>query len=280
VTGDVDAISEALPLLEEIIYAFRDGTEFGIEMDQVDGLIRAGVPGQQLTWMDARANGQEVTPRIGKPVEINALWYNALQTIVHFRKTLNFIADEFISMAENASAGFQQFIRNDGLGLIDVLDGPEGNDIAIRPNQIFAISLTYSPLTEHDHKVAVLKTCHDFLLTAVGLRSLSRDGPSYVGHYDGGVAQRDGSYHQGTVWGWLLGHYALADFHVHGDAVKAQKHLENIPAHLYQAGIGQVSEIFDGDYPHEPKGAPAQAWSVACTLEAWWKLEIAKRDQL
>lgn len=275
-SGDLDAIEEVLPLLQEIIFAYRDGTRYGIVMDEDDGLIRAGVPGQQLTWMDARVDGREITPRHGKPVEINALWYNALAAMQDFCQQLGLPGDEYAILKDKTGQGFQRFVRPDGLGLYDVLDGPGGHDAAIRPNQIFCLSLAYSPLTSNEDKQAVLEVCRQHLLTPVGLRSLSPEDKNYIGRYAGGVAQRDGSYHQGTVWGWLLGHYALAEFHVSKDAVAAQENLYGLHVQLSHAGLGQLSEIFDADAPHAPKGAPAQAWSVACTLQAWWTLERAK----
>jgi len=274
-TNDLAAIEEVLPLLEEIIYAYHDGTRYGIAVDPQDGLLMAGEKGQQLTWMDARVEGREITPRHGKPVEINALWYNALQSIIHFCQLLDHPADEFKTMAEQCRQGFARFIRADGLGLYDVLDGPHGNDEAIRPNQIFALSLTYSALQESVMQ-PVIDVCRKQLLTPYGLRSLSPDDDRYVGCYEGGVAQRDGSYHQGPVWGWLLGHYAMAEYRVSGDADAAQQRLAGMEQHLFEGGLGTISEIFDGDAPHKPKGAPSQAWSVACTLEAWWRLERAK----
>jgi len=274
-TNDLAAVEEVLPLLEEIIYAYHGGTRYGIGVDPRDGLLMAGEQGQQLTWMDARVDGREVTPRHGKPVEINALWYNALQTVIHFCEQLDHPADEFLSMAQQCRQGFARFTRSDGMGLYDVLDGPHGNDEAIRPNQLFSLSLTYSPLQASAMR-PVLEICRDRLLTPYGLRSLSADNAQYVGRYEGGVAQRDGSYHQGPVWGWLLGHYALAEYRVTGDAQAAQDRLAGMEAHLFEAGLGSISEIFDGDAPHTPRGAPSQAWSVACTLEAWWKLEKAK----
>ncbi|MCU7886653.1 MAG: glycogen debranching protein, partial [Candidatus Thiodiazotropha sp. (ex Lucinoma annulata)] len=162
-------------------------------------------------------------------------------------------------------------------GLYDLIDGPMGNDATVRPNQILAVSLSHTPLA--------LSTCRDVvnlcgreLLTSYGLRSVSPRDKAYCGHYKGGVADRDGAYHQGTVWAWLLGHYALAEFRVTGDATAAQQRLTPLADHLCDAGVGAISEIFDGDPPHEPRGAPSQAWSVACTLEAWWRLEQAKRS--
>jgi 4-alpha-glucanotransferase len=165
----------------------------------------------------------------------------------------------------------------DHAGLFDVIDGPDGADAALRPNQILAVSLPASPL-DGDMQRRVLDRCGAALLTSYGLRSLAPDRPDYRGYYRGGVKERDGSYHQGPVWAWLLGHWALAYHRVHGDPVAAQAWLEPVADHLHDAALGQVSEIFDGNAPHTPRGCPAQAWSVACVLEAWWRLEQAKRS--
>jgi predicted glycogen debranching enzyme len=271
-TDDIDALRGVFAVLTEIVHAYRDGTRYGIGMDPHDGLVRAGVPGQQLTWMDARVAGREITPRHGKPVEINALWFNALRSMAGFARRLGETPAVFETLADKAGEGFVRFWRGNNAGLHDVLDGPDGNDAAIRPNQIFAVSLTHSPLTSDTVRRAVVDECRTHLLTPFGLRSLAPGDPAYRGHYAGGVAERDAAYHQGVVWGWLLGHYALAESRVTGLKRLALQRLEAIAGNLCQAGLGHLSEIFDGDAPYAPRGAPAQAWSVACTLEAWWRL--------
>jgi predicted glycogen debranching enzyme len=275
-TGDGAALERSFPVLAEIVDWHQRGTRFGIAVDPADGLLRAGEQGQQLTWMDARIGDREVTPRIGKPVEINALWHNALAAMAGFAERLGQPAQPYAAAASRAREGFQRFIKPGGAGLFDVIDGPEGMDPTVRPNQIFAVSLPASPLDAAMQR-CVLEQCGALLLTSYGLRSLAPDHPEYRGHYRGGVAERDGGYHQGPAWGWLLGHWALAHYRVHGDAAAAQSWLEPVGDHLADAALGQVSEIFDGDPPHTPRGAPAQAWSVACTLEAWWRLERARR---
>lgn len=274
---DLQSVAHAWPVLQQIIAHYRDGTRYGISMDAQDGLLRAGEPGIQLTWMDAKVGGTVITPRIGKPVEVNALWYNALQTMEQFARALKDEqhAAEYAAMAEVTRIGFQRFIRPDHGGLFDVLDGPDGNDGSIRPNQIFAVSLPFTPL-DPEAQQDVVAICARHLLTPYGLRSLDSANPDYRPHYQADVWSRDSAYHQGTVWAWLLGHYALAEYRVSGDVTQALSRLEAIESHLKEAGLGTISEIFDGDAPHTPRGCPAQAWSVACTLEAWWKLSCAQ----
>jgi len=273
---DRAALRRVYPVLESIIQWHLDGTRYGIRMDETDGLLRAGEPGVQLTWMDAKIGDWVVTPRIGKPVEINALWYNALCVMARFATRLDRDASFYRAMAARARAGFERYVREQG-GLFDVLDGPDGDDASIRPNQLFAVSLPHSPLPP-DLQRRVVEECARELLGSYGLRSLASTHPDYRPHYTGGVWERDGSYHQGPLWGWLLGHFALALYRVGGDAAAAQRVLEPVADHLLDAGLGTVSEIFDGDPPHTPRGAPAQAWSVACVLEAWWRLERAQQD--
>jgi glycogen debranching enzyme len=166
-------------------------------------------------------------------------------------------------------------VRSDGRGLYDVLDGPDGHDATLRPNQIFAVGLPVSPLDAVDQR-AVVRCCGKSLVTSYGLRSLAPAEPGYRGACCGTVNERDSAYHQGTVWAWLLGPWALAHYQVYGDAVTAQRFLWPIGDHLCDAGLGQISEIFDAEPPHTPRGCPAQAWSVACILEAWWRLERTK----
>jgi 4-alpha-glucanotransferase len=275
-TGDEPALRRVFPVLQSIIDAHVEGTRYGIGLDADDGLLRAGEPGVQLTWMDARIDAWVVTPRIGKPVEINALWYNALESMAGFAGRLGLVCARHAALAERVRAGFGRYRREAGAGLYDVLDGPDGNDATIRPNQIFAVSLTHSPL-DPATQAAVVAECGRELLCSYGLRSLARSHRDYRGHYGGGVVERDSAYHQGPIWAWLLGHYALAEYRVHGDHALARSRLEPIRDHLFDAGLGSVSEIFDGDAPHTPRGAPSQAWSVACILEAWWRLEGARR---
>ena len=273
--GETDSLLEAFPVLQEIVAWHVAGTRYGIGMDPRDGLLRAGEPGLQLTWMDAKVGDWVVTPRTGKPVEINALWYNALRVVADCARRLGRSPAFYEGLAAQAQQGFQRFIRPDGEGLFDVLDGSDGDDARIRPIQLLAVSLPHSPLDSSTQQ-AVMRVCDRELLTSYGLRSLAPHHVEFTGCYSGGVLERDGSYHQGPVWGWLLGYYALAVYRVHGDVAKAQAWLEPIRDHLLDAGLGTVSEIFDGAPPHFPRGAPSQAWSVACVLEAWWRLERSK----
>ncbi|HSC72449.1 MAG TPA: amylo-alpha-1,6-glucosidase, partial [Candidatus Methylomirabilis sp.] len=275
-TGDLDSLREAFPVLKEILEAYRLGTRYGIWMDPGDGLLMAGEPGVQLTWMDARVGEWVVTPRIGKPVEINALWYNAHRAMADFARSLGINARGGDEQAETIRQGFRRFVDQQSGALYDVLDGPGGDDRTVRPNQILAVSLFHTPLDAESRQRLVF-LCRRFLLSSFGLRSLAPNHPDYRTHYLGGVPERDGSYHQGPVWGWLLGHYALAEYRVHGDAAAAQSLLSPVRHHLLDAGLGTISEIFDGAPPHTPRGCPSQAWSVACTLYAWWRLERAKR---
>ena len=278
-SNDFHAVVDAWPKLQEIIRHYRDGTRHGIRMDAADGLLRAGETGVQLTWMDAKVGDTVITPRIGKPVEVNALWYNTLEVmaLLAHRLKAGSLSAEYAAMAQHTRVGFQRFINPANGGLFDVLDGTEGDDDRIRPNQIFAVSLPFSPLDVAARR-GVVKLTASRLLTPVGLRSLDPEHPDYRPRYQGGVWERDSAYHQGTVWAWLLGHYALAEYRVSGDVERSLLQLETIAEHLNEAGLGTVSEIFDAEPPHTPRGCPSQAWSVACTLEAWWKLQRALRN--
>ena len=277
-SNDRGGLEAVFPLLREMVDWHVRGTRYGIAVDPADGLLRAGEPGSQITWMDAKIGDWAVTPRIGKPVEVNALWYNALETMVWFARQLRAEPQPYLELAAAARTGFARFVRPGGEGLFDVLDGPEGNDPTLRPNQVFAVSLPASPL-DTSTQADVVACCARSLLTSYGLRSLDPLHPDFRGRYEGGVYERDSSYHRGPVWGWLLGHFALAEFRVHADPERAIARLDPVRDHLLDAGLGTVSEIFDGAPPHIPRGAPAQAWSVACTLESWCRLQRARQEQ-
>jgi len=272
--GDHDSLTQIFPVLAEIVDWHLNGTRYGIRVDPDDGLLRAGEPGVQLTWMDAKVGDWVVTPRIDKPVEINALWYNALCIMAYFAEDLGRPADHYSHLAQQVRESFARFADVRTGGLYDVVDGPSGNDGSIRPNQLLAVSLPHSPLGP-DQQAQMVALCGERLLTSYGLRSLSVDHPDYKPHYTGDPWHRDGAYHQGTVWAWLLGHYALAEYRVHSDADLALQRLAAMRDHLFDAGLGTISEIFEAEPPHCPSGAPSQAWSVACVLEAWWRLERA-----
>ena len=272
---ETTSLKQIFPILVEIIDWYVKGTRYQIGVDTADGLLYAGESGIAVTWMDAKVGDFVVTPRIGKPVEINALWYNALITMAEFAMMLKQPATQYQELAKKAKAGFKRFIKADGSGLADVLDGPDGDDFTLRPNQIFAVSLHASPLDDNVQR-EVVSVCGRELLTSYGLRSLNVSHPEFKPHYEGGVWERDTSYHQGTVWAYLLGHYAIAEYKVSGDAIAAQANLEPMRDHLMDGGLGTVSELFDGVVPYTPRGAPAQAWSVACILEAWVYLEREK----
>jgi predicted glycogen debranching enzyme len=276
-TKDIAALRAAFPVLSDMIEWHRKGTRYGIAVD-ADGLLKAGVAGVQLTWMDAKIGDWVVTPRIGKPVEINALWYNALCIMNEFAGVLR-EPDRFSASAEAGKQSFARFVRADGEGLYDVIDGPDGNDASIRPNQIFAVSLPHSPLGASD-QANVVRACRRHLFTAYGLRSLAPGSPAYHVQYGGGVLERDGGYHQGPVWPWLLGPFCLASYRVTGDAKAARALLAALSDALEDQAVGTIGEIFDGDPPHQPRGAPAQAWSVGCTLDAWRLLRDAERAHL
>jgi predicted glycogen debranching enzyme len=274
-TGDDALIRELFPRLREIVEAHCRGTRHGIRRDPADGLLRAGEEGLQLTWMDAKVNGEVITPRIGKPVEVNVLWFCALRTSARFAALTGHATAPYDTLAEQAREGFQRFWNASAGCCFDVLDGPDGApSSALRPNQLLAVTLTDELLTPEQAR-QVVALCGQELLTPYGLRSLDSRHPAYQGHYGGGPLARDQAYHQGTVWGWWLGIYALAHARVHGDPEGALRLLDAIGHHLSTAGLGSISEIFDGDAPHTPRGCIAQAWSVAEVLRAW--VEIRSR---
>ncbi|MGK7913543.1 MAG: amylo-alpha-1,6-glucosidase [Synechococcus sp.] len=282
-TGDRDLLQEVWPALVEVIDWHRRGTRYNIHVDR-DGLIYAGEAGVQLTWMDAKVGDWVVTPRIGKPIEISALWYNALRSMEQFAVVLGEPAEKFQAMAHQTLTGFQRFWAGDKGYCYDLLDGPDGHDDALRPNQIFAVSLPLvsdrdgrSLLDRHQQK-SIVDVCGRTLLTSHGLRSLAPTHPDYVGRYAGGPLQRDGAYHQGTTWGWLLGPYIQAHLQVYNDVRQAEALLEPMVRHLSGAGIGTLSEIFDGDAPMAPRGCCAQAWTVAEVLRVW-RLLTAHNDR-
>lgn len=253
--------------VRDILNHYHAGTEFNIHVDPADGLLVSGHPGIQVTWMDAMFNGVAITPRAGKPVEINALYGDALRRIAarladREPKAAKLYSDRYNQWRDSF---VEKFLSSRG-GLIDRIDENGQPDELIRPNQLFAVSLGQSPLPVEVQK-QVVQVAQDVLLTPVGLRSLAPGEPGYHGRYEGDLCARDGAYHQGTVWGWLIGPFLEAYLRVNKfskkSRIQAGQWLDGMEAHMQQAGLGQISEIFDADPPHTPRGCPAQAWSVA-----------------
>jgi len=268
-TQDDVTLQKLFPVLATIIDAHVKGTRYSIHVDSADGLLYAGGPGVQLTWMDAKIGDWVVTPRIGKPVEVNALWISALETMAVFAKLLAKRGDAYETLAAQARKSFQRFWNAARGCCYDVIDSPGiGNDASLRPNQILAVSLPVSTLSLEQQK-SVVEVCARNLLTSHGLRSLAPGEPGYTGHYGGSPRDRDAAYHQGTVWGWLLGPFALAHYRVYRDRAAALRFLEPLGRQIYSSGLGTLSEIFDGDPPFTPRGCIAQAWTVAEVLRAW-----------
>ena len=256
-SGDATFSREITPVLQEIIQFHENGTRFGICVDSEDGLLAAGEPGSQLTWMDAKVGDFVVTPRRGKPVEVNALWIHAL----HVTADLT-VDNTYRAKAYSAAKSFQKtFVRPDGKGLYDCI-APDGTpDAAIRPNQIIAAALKTSPLSLEEIRATVDIVTRE-LLTPNGLRTLSPSDPAYRPRYEGNGWSRDTAYHQGTVWPWLIGAYADARRKVYNDTIN----LSELLTHLSDYGVGGIAEVFDASVPQRPNGCPWQAWSVAEVL--------------
>jgi predicted glycogen debranching enzyme len=264
-TDDRRTLRHLLPLLVDIIDDHTRGTRFGIQVDPHDGLLRQGADGYQLTWMDAKAGDWVVTPRRGKAVEINALWYNALRLMQGWLAAANDPdgAERMQRAAERAYDAFnRRFWNPEREHLNDVVDGEHGDDPACRPNQLFAISLPHAVLAPA-HFRPVLEAVQRELLTPVGLRSLSPRHPDYKPTYHGDLLTRDAAYHQGTVWSWLIGPYVDAVLRVHEDVTSARRVLDGLIAHLGENCIGFVGEVFDAEPPFGAGGCVAQAWGVA-----------------
>jgi len=273
-TGDAETLQHLLPTLQSIIDHHIRGTRLGIQVDANDYLLRQGAEGYQLTWMDAKVGDWVVTPRRGKAVEINALWYNALRLMERWNREAGH-AEAATELEHRAAAMQESFNRrfwNESAGcLFDVVDGEQGDDPAIRPNQLFAISLDH-PVLDPSRWKPVLDKVAEQLLTPVGLRSLAPGHPDYKTTYDGDLRSRDAAYHQGTVWGWLIGPYVDAYLRVSpSDLLGARRLLAGFEPHLREAGMGAISEIFDAEAPFHPRGCIAQAWSVAEVLRCWVK---------
>jgi len=268
-THDVLTLQKLFPILARMIDAHVAGTRYNIHVDPADGLLYGGGPGVQLTWMDAKIGDWVVTPRIGKPVEINALWINALESMAQFASALKSPADRYQSLSSVARGSFPKFWNSARNCCYDVIDSPGiGNDSSLRPNQILAVSLPFSPLTVGQQK-AVVDICRAELYTPYGLRSLGPHDPGYKPQYRGGPLERDASYHQGTVWGWLLGPFALAHSRVYQNSAEARCLLEPQAHVITTYGLGSLAEVFDAEEPYVPGGCIAQAWTVAELIRCW-----------
>jgi predicted glycogen debranching enzyme len=273
-TADLEFVrNELYPVFANIITWHVHGTRYGIKVD-TDGLLACGEQGVQLTWMDAKVGDWVVTPRRGKPVEIQALWYNSLCIMEELARKFAVEASpkRYREMATLANLSFNRKFWNEETGcLYDVMD-EASVDASIRPNQILAVSLTHSMLSAERAKQVVEKV-REYLLTPYGLRTLAPNDPHYRGRYTGGTIERDAAYHQGTVWPWLMGSFITAYVKVNGGSNAARRQaaewLAPLKEHLADAGLGHISEIFDGDAPHQPRGCIAQAWSVAELLRAY-----------
>ncbi|MFL6257071.1 MAG: amylo-alpha-1,6-glucosidase [Pyrinomonadaceae bacterium] len=274
-TDDRVTLEVLLPKMQEIVHCHLEGTSFGIHVDPADGLLVQGEEGYQLTWMDAKCDGWVVTPRRGKAVEINALWYNALCLLEGWTRAAGEAAraDELQAHAERCRRSFnERFWYEEGKHLFDVIESWElngANDAACRPNQLFAVALEHAVL-ERERWEPVLNVSREKLLTPVGLRSLSPDHFDFKPTYHGDLKTRDAAYHQGTVWAWLIGPFIDAWLKVHpNDRAGARKMLEGFLPHLDEACVGSISEVFDAVEPFQPRGCVAQAWSVAEVLRCW-----------
>jgi 4-alpha-glucanotransferase len=276
-TQDWDFLVEQYPVVQQIYKAFTTGTKYNIQVDAADGLLSWNAPGVALTWMDAVVGGQPVTPRRGKPVEINALWYSALCWASNWAERLsrpdaggvrlNNQAQRYTQQAQQVRASLQKF-WNPTIGyLYDTIEPDDRPNTQIRPNAVLALSLHHCGFPPEQAR-QVLQQAVSSLLTPYGLRSLDPDDPEYTGKYAGDSQHRDQAYHQGTVWSWLIGPFICAwkRFYVEPIPFDWQPLVEHF---LAQACLGSISEIFDGDAPHAPQGAIAQAWSVAELIRHW-----------
>jgi predicted glycogen debranching enzyme len=274
-TGDAAMPATLLPTLGDIVARHLEGTRFGIHVDPKDGLLIQGADGYQLTWMDAKCDAWVVTPRRGKAVEVNALWYNALRLLEGWTRDAGdeAAARVLARHAAQCRRSFNERFWNAATGhLYDVVESSDRagqDDPACRPNQLLAISLTH-PVLDEARWAAVVETVRVKLLTPLGLRSLAPDHPDFKPTYHGDLHTRDAAYHQGTVWAWLMGPFIDAWLKVHPeDRARARRLLEGFVSHLDEAGVGTISEIFDAIPPYTARGCVAQAWSVAEVLRAW-----------
>jgi predicted glycogen debranching enzyme len=268
VTRDDTFVPALFPVVRSIVDHYAAGTRFGIGVDPADGLLRAGEPGVQLTWMDAKVGDFVVTPRIGKPVEVNALWYAALTTTAALARACDADDAPYEAAAARVASTFGRFWNAARGACFDVIDGPGGDDPALRPNQLFAVALAPA-LLGAERSRAVVDVCARELLTPVGLRTLAPSDAAYRGSYGGDQRSRDAAYHQGTVWPWLIGAFVRAHLNVYRDPARARRYVEALRDALDGDAMGTIGEIFEGDPPHAPVGTIAQAWSVAELIEAY-----------
>jgi len=256
-TGDHDLASELSAALIDVIHHHVAGTRFGIKVDTSDSLLGQGADGVALTWMDARVDGRPITQRAGKAVEINALWINALATVAILEERIKHDGSDLRRLAQRARESFKRHFVGPS-GCADVIDP---DNFQVRPNCLLAVSLPHAPLLES----SIVRVAGAELLTSLGLRSLTPNDPAYVGLHRGGVHERDRAYHQGTVWPWLIGPYVEAALRT---GIPVAGVLAGLERHLWEWGLGSVSETADGDPPHRATGCPMQAWSVAEVIRA------------
>lgn len=272
-TKDRETLLTLYPELVQIINHHMSGTRFGIGMDPQDGLLRAGADGYALTWMDAKVDGWIVTPRRGKPVEVQALWYNAISLMEQWAEAAGESPERWVGMRKQIENSFNhRFWYEPGGYLYDVIDGESGDDVSLRPNQVLTMSLRH-PVLRKDRWTPVLSVVQDKLLTPFGLRSLAPGHRDYKSMYFGDLRARDAAYHQGTVWAWLIGPFIDAWMKAGLDPAEARRLLDGFRAHLSNDGVGTISEIFDAEPPYAPRGCIAQAWSVAEVLRAYQKTQ-------
>ena len=271
VTKDRETLLDLYPGLTQVMEHHINGTRFGIGMDPRDGLMRSGADGYALTWMDAKVEGWVVTPRRGKPVEIQALWYNAARLMALWAEAAGERPERWMEVAKQIENSFNgRFWYESGGYLYDVIDGESGDDSSLRPNQVLAMSLRH-PVLRKNRWTPVLSNVRDKLLTPFGLRTLAPEHRDYKSMYFGDLRARDAAYHQGTVWAWLIGPYIDAWLKAGLGRAEARQLLAGFRTHLDDDGIGSISEIFDGEPPYMPRGCIAQAWSVAEVLRAYQK---------
>lgn len=268
VTRDRQLLRDLFPLLQDVVECYINSSPHNIHMDHSDGLISLGTPGSQLTWMDAKTLNGAMEPRSGKPVETNALWFNALNLLQAWSKDLGESGTNHTRLIDQVAASFERYWFTSGGYLYDVIDGALGDDASLRPNQLFALSLSYSPVP-NTHAKSMLEVISRELLTPLGLRTLTPRHPSYQGRFKGNQASRDSAYHNGAVWPWLVGPYLDACRRVFPEQTTPLSFFEPFQVHLSEAGVGSIGECFEGDPPHRPVACIAMAWSVGEILRTY-----------